>query len=168
MDDLIPSECCDHKHYPASQKQFENQCVLLKLSVVFQHPRCALSSLNACAETQINLPVSSCRNVSSVSSSFLAVAGNLKAVYRGDKARSSLVAAVSLNDFSYTPVILNTRLCQCFVRVAQRQPMSSVLRTPEDMGRAGRCPSTMGKWGGEMVWREVTSWKKNRTEHPTT
>lgn len=166
MDDLIPSECCDHKHYPTSQKRFENQCVLLKLSVVFQHLRCALSSLNACDEAQINLPVSSCRDVSSVS--FVAVAGSLKAVYRGDKARSSLVAAVSLNDFSSTPVTLSTRLCWCFVRVAQSQHMSSVLRTPEDMSRAGRRPWTVGKQDGEMVWREVTSWKKNGTEHPTT
>lgn len=166
MDDLIPSECCDHKHYPTSQKQFENQCILLKLSVVFQHPRCALSSLNACAETQINLPVSSCRNVFSVSSSLLVVAGSLKAVYRGDKARSSLVAAVSLNFFFNTPVILSTKLCRCFVRVAHRQHMNSVLRTPEDMDRAGRCPCTAGKRGGEIVWREVTSWKKNGTEHP--
>lgn len=61
MDDLIPSECCDHKYYPTSQKLFENCCVFLKLSVVFQHPHCALSSLNACAEAQINLPVSSYR-----------------------------------------------------------------------------------------------------------
>lgn len=151
MDDLIPSECCDHKHYPTSQKLFENQCILLKLSVVFQHPHSALSSLNACAEAQINLPVSSCRDVSSISSSFVAVAGSLKAVYKGDKARSSLVAAVSLNDFSHTPVIFSTRLCWCFVRIAQSQQVSSLLRTPEDMGRAGGCPCTLGKLGGEMV-----------------
>lgn len=65
MDDLIPSECCDHEHYPTSQKLFENWCVFFKLSVVFQYPCCALSSLNACAEAQINLPVSSYEDVSS-------------------------------------------------------------------------------------------------------
>lgn len=146
-----------HRNY------LKTKCILLKLSVVFQHPRCALSSLNACAEAQINLPVSSCRDVSSVSSSFVAVAGNLKAVYKADKARSSLVAAVSLNGFSHTPVIFSMRLCWCFVRTAQSQQMS-----PEDMGRAGGCPCALGQLGGEMVWREVTSWKKNRTKHPTT
>lgn len=120
MDDLIPSECCDHKYYSTSQKLFENWCVFLKLSVVFQHPHCALSSLNACAEAQINLPVSSYRMLLLISSCSLiiAVPGSLKAVYKGDKASSYVVAAISLNDFSHTPIIFSTRLCLCFVRMS--------------------------------------------------
>lgn len=53
MDDLIPNECCDLKYYSASQELLENCCVFLKLSVVFRHPLCALSSLNTCSEAQI-------------------------------------------------------------------------------------------------------------------
>lgn len=120
MDDLIPSECCDHKHYPASQKLFENWCVFLKLSVVFQHPRCVLSSLNACAEAQINLLSAVMRMSLFISSCSLiiAVPGSLKAVYKGDKASSDVVAVISLNDFSHIPITFGMRWCLCFVRVS--------------------------------------------------
>lgn len=64
MDDLTPSECCDLKYYPTSQKLFEKWCVFFKLSVVFQHPLGILSSV-ARSEAEMNLPVSSYKAVSS-------------------------------------------------------------------------------------------------------
>lgn len=48
----------------------------------------------------------------------IAIPGSLKAVYKGDKASSYVVAAVSLNDFSQTLIMFSTRLCLCFVRMS--------------------------------------------------
>lgn len=101
MHDLIPSQCCDLKYHCASQELLENCCVFLKLSVVFRHPLCALSSLNTPSEAQITYLLAAMR-MSYLLLLTHSCAGSLKAVYKGDKARSCVVVAVtavSLNIF---------------------------------------------------------------------